>query len=72
MRLYSHLEFATSPQTHYTLLQTLSPPMIETEFYILTEEQFNEFYPEAEKLGLGIDYYLDEFCDTEGPYVTMN
>jgi hypothetical protein len=46
--------------------------MIETEFYILTEEQFNEFYAEAEQLGLGIDYYLDEFCDIEGPYVTMN
>jgi hypothetical protein len=46
--------------------------MIETEFYVLTEEQFNEFYFEAEKLGLGIDYYLDEFCDVEGPYVTTN
>jgi len=43
--------------------------MIETDFYILNGEQYQEFYTEAQKLGVSIDYFLDEFCDTEGPYI---
>jgi len=43
--------------------------MIETNFYILNGEQYQEYYTEAQKLGISIDYYLDEFCDTEGPYI---
>ena len=43
--------------------------MIETNFYILNGEQYQEYYTEAQKLGISIDYYLDEFCDTEGPCI---
>jgi hypothetical protein len=43
--------------------------MIETDFYILDGQQYQEFYTEAQKLGISIDYFLDEFCDTEGPYI---
>ena len=43
--------------------------MIETNFYILNGEQYQEYYTEAQKLGISIDYFLDEFCDTEGPYI---
>jgi hypothetical protein len=46
--------------------------MIETDFYILSQEQYQECYTEAQKLGMNIDYYLLEFCDIEGPYVTTN
>ena len=43
--------------------------MIETDFFILTKEQFEENLPDAEKLGVSLDYYLLEFCHTEGDMV---
>ena len=43
--------------------------MIETNYYILNGEQYQEFYTAAQELGISIDYFLDEFCDTEGPYI---
>ena len=43
--------------------------MIETQFFILTQEQYDENTSEAEQLGINVDYYLMEFCDTEGEYV---
>jgi len=43
--------------------------MIETDFFILNGQQYQEFYTEASELGVSIDYYLMEFCHTEGPYV---
>ena len=46
--------------------------MIETDFYILSKEQYEECNTEASKLGLSIDYFLLEFCDVQGPYVTTN
>ena len=45
---------------------------IETEFFILSEEQFNEFYPESEEFGVTLDYYLMEFCNTEGEWVEVD
>ena len=45
--------------------------MIETDFYILSGEQYQQFYTEASELGLTIDYYLMEFCDIEGPMVEV-
>jgi hypothetical protein len=42
---------------------------VHTEFFILNEEQFNELYPEAEELNVTLDYYLFEFCMTEGSIV---
>jgi len=40
--------------------------MIETDFFILNGEQYQQFYTEASELGLSIDYYLMEFCQVEG------
>jgi len=40
--------------------------MIETDFFILDGEQYQEHYTEAQQLGVSIDYYLMEFCDVEG------
>lgn len=45
--------------------------MIETNFFILTPQQFEENLIEAQELGVSLDYYLMEFCHTEGDYVTV-
>jgi hypothetical protein len=44
--------------------------MIETNFFILDAEQFQEYSQLADEVGVSLDYYLSEFCDVEGPYVT--
>ena len=46
--------------------------MIETNFYILTGEQYQEFYTEAQKVGVSLDYYLMEFTIVEGPDVEFD
>ena len=46
--------------------------MIETDFFILTGEQYQEFYIEAQQVGMNIDRYLMEFCDVEGPDVYVD
>lgn len=46
--------------------------MIETNYYILNGEQYQEFYTEAQKLGVSLDYFLDEFCDVSGEDVMVN
>ena len=46
--------------------------MIETDYYILNQEQFDQFNIEAESLGITLDYYLDEFCDVTGPAISCN
>ena len=46
--------------------------MIETDFYILSQAQYEECNTEASKLGITLDYFLLEFCDVQGPYVTTN
>jgi len=46
--------------------------MIETEFFILTPEQYQEHSKDADELGISIDYYLSEFCSVEGPTVSIN
>jgi hypothetical protein len=43
--------------------------MIETNYFLLNQEQYQEFYTAAQELGISIDYYLDEFCSIEGPYI---
>ena len=40
--------------------------MIETNYYILDGEQYQEFYTEATNVGVSLDYYLMEFCTVEG------
>ena len=46
--------------------------MIETNFYILNQEQYQEFNTEALNLGVSLDYYLDEFCDIQGQMIEVN
>ena len=46
--------------------------MIETDFYILSQAQYEECNTEASKLGITLDHFLLEFCDVQGPYVTTN
>ena len=46
--------------------------MIETQFYILDGQQYQEFYTEAQNLGVSLHYYLDEFCDIGGPLIETN
>ena len=45
--------------------------MIETEFFILTEEQFQEYSQLANDEGVTLDYYLSEFCDVQGPTISI-
>jgi hypothetical protein len=40
--------------------------MIETDYFILTSEQYQQFYMEAQKLGVNVDTFLMEWCDVEG------
>jgi hypothetical protein len=40
--------------------------MIETQFFILSEQDFNQYSTEAEEIGVSIDYYLSEFCQVSG------
>jgi hypothetical protein len=46
--------------------------MIETNYYILTQEQYEEFNIEASQLDVSIDYFLMEFCDIQGPLIPSN
>lgn len=46
--------------------------MIETEFFILDEQQYEEFYPLAEEMGISLDHYLLEWCDVTGPDVLID
>lgn len=41
--------------------------MIETQFFVLSHEQYQEHSKDADELGVSIDYYLMEFTTTEGP-----
>ena len=43
--------------------------MIETNFFILSQEQYDQFYSEAEKIGVSLDYFLMEFCSVIGEEV---
>jgi hypothetical protein len=44
--------------------------MIETDFFILTPEQFDEYSQYAAIEGVTLDYYLSEFCSVQGPTIT--
>lgn len=35
---------------------------IETEFFILSQEQYDEFSEHAKNFNVNLDYYLLEFC----------
>ncbi len=44
--------------------------MIETQFFILSQEQFDQFNIDAQEEGVSIDYFLMEFCDVVGDKVS--
>jgi len=46
--------------------------MIETDFYVLSQEQYEECNTEAMKLGISLDHFLLEWCDIQGPYITAD
>jgi hypothetical protein len=46
--------------------------MIETDYYILNGQQYQEFYTLAQELGVTLDHYLLEWCDIEGPDVYVD
>ena len=41
--------------------------MIETNFFILNNQEYDWFYLKSEELGVSVDYYLLEFCMIEEP-----
>jgi hypothetical protein len=43
--------------------------MIQTQFFILSQEQYNQVFIDAQELGVSVDYYLSEFCAVEGDLV---
>jgi len=43
--------------------------MIETDFYILSRQQYEENLQFAQELGITIDHFLLEWCDIQGPLV---
>ncbi len=45
--------------------------MIETDFFILSSEQYDEFKKDADELNLSLDYFLLEFCDVIGEQVIV-
>ena len=45
--------------------------MIETDFFILTSEQYQESVEHAAIEGVSVDYYLLEFCTVEGEWVEV-
>ena len=45
--------------------------MIETNFFILSTEQYHQTVQDAAIEGVSIDYYLLEFCQVDGEWVTV-
>ena len=46
--------------------------MIETQFFILDTQQFQEYSQLADSVGVTLDYYLSEFCDVIGPDIIVD
>lgn len=46
--------------------------MIETDFFILTSEQYHQTLQDATIEGVSVDYYLLEFCDVQGENVFVD
>ena len=43
--------------------------MIETDFFILSNEQYQQTQQDAADEGVSVDYFLLEFCVVEGEWV---
>jgi hypothetical protein len=46
--------------------------VIETQFFILSQEQYDQIHSHASELGVSIDYFLMEFCNVIGPVISSN
>ena len=46
--------------------------MIETQFYILGNQQYQEAKQDADQLGVSVDYYISEFCTIDGDWVEIS
>jgi hypothetical protein len=46
--------------------------MIETDFFILSPEQYKQSLQDAAIEGVSIDYYLLEFCIVEGEWIAVD
>ena len=46
--------------------------MIETQFFIMSQEQYDEAYNDAQEVGVNVDYFLMEFCNVEGDLVIVD
>jgi hypothetical protein len=46
--------------------------MIETDFFFLSHEQYQQTQQDAAIEGVSIDYYLMEFCDVEGDWIAVD
>jgi hypothetical protein len=46
--------------------------MIETDFFILTHDQYEQFNQDALIEDVSVDYFLMEFCDVEGPDIYID
>lgn len=46
--------------------------MIETDYFILGTEEYQEAKQDADNLGIRVDYYLMEFCTIEGNWVEVS
>ena len=46
--------------------------MIETDYFILSAEQYQQFYTEAQELGVNVDRFLMEWMDVDGATVEYN
>ncbi len=45
--------------------------MIETDYFFLSPEQYQESRECAAIEGVSIDYYLLEFCDVQGDWIVV-
>jgi hypothetical protein len=43
--------------------------MIETDYFVITEEMYSEYKPEADELSVSLDYFFMEFMDFEYEWV---
>ena len=46
--------------------------MIETQFYILGNQEYKEAKQDADQLGISVDYYISEFCTYEWEWVEIS
>lgn len=45
---------------------------VETEFFILSEQDYHVLSQDAKELNVSLDYLLFEFCDIQGEQVSLN